>query len=63
MGEIVEKVYLQVDGMKVKHGVVFDPMTGEAIGLVDDMLDMKSLMYRILSEEGDTVEAAVNLNQ
>ena len=49
--------------MKVKYGVVSNPMTGEAIGLADDMLDMESLMSRNLSEEGDTVEAAVNLNQ
>jgi len=58
-GKLIEKGYLQVDEMKVKHGIVFNPITGEAIGLADDMLNMESLMSRILPEEGDTVEAAV----
>ena len=61
-GRLKEKGYLQVDEMKLKHGVVFNSMTGEIIGLADDMLDMESVMTRILSEEGDTIEAAVYVN-
>ena len=61
--KIREKGYLQVDEMELKHGVVFNSINGEAIGLADDMLDMENIMSRILSEEGDTVEAAVYVNQ
>ena len=61
-GRLKEKGYLQVDEMKLKHGVVFNSMTGEVIGLADDMLDLENIMTQILSEEGDTVEAAVYVN-
>ena len=49
--------------MKLKHGVYWNTQTGEAVGLVNDMLDMDTLMTRLLSEEGNKVEAAVYVNQ
>ena len=61
-GALIEKGYLQVEKMKLKYGVVFNSQTGEVIGLANDMLDMESVVTRIFSEDGDTVEAAVYVN-
>ena len=46
-----EKGYLQVDEMKLKHGIFWNSKTGEAIGLVNDILGMDTVMRRILSDE------------
>ena len=62
-GKSREIGYLMCDEMKLKHGIYWSTQTGEAVGLADDMLDMDSIMRRILQEEGDTVEAAVSVNQ
>ena len=62
-GRKKEKGLLQVDEMKLKHGVYWNTQTGEAGGLANDMLDMDTFMTRLLSEEGNKVEAAVYVNQ
>ena len=61
--KIREKGYLQVDEMKLKHSVVFHAKTNEVIGLADDMVDLESVMGRILFEEGDKLEAVVYVSQ
>ena len=33
--------YLMCDEMKLKHGVLWNSQSGEAVGLADDMLDMQ----------------------
>jgi hypothetical protein len=55
--------FLMVDEMKLKHGVLWNSQTGEAVGLADDMLDLQSIMKRLFSKEGDVVKPAVYVNQ
>ena len=55
--------YLMCDEMKLKHGVLWNSQTGEAVGLADDMLDLSSVLKHLLSEEGDVVKPAVYVNQ
>ena len=62
-GRKKEKGLLQVDEMKLKHGVYWNTQTGEAGGLANDMLDMDTFMTRLLSEEGNKVEVEVYVNQ
>ena len=50
------------DEMKLKHGVVWNSQTGEAVGLEDDMLDLSAKLKRLLSEEGDVVKPAEYVN-
>lgn len=57
-----ENGYLMCDEMKLKHSVLWNSMTGKAVGLADDMLDVKSVMKRILSDEGDAVQPAKYVN-
>lgn len=54
---------LQCDEMKLLHGMAWNTQTGDAVGLVDDMLDINALIRRIFSDDGHTVEAAVYVNQ
>ena len=54
---------VQCDEMKVLHGIAWNTQTGDAVGLADDMLDFNSLIRRIFSDDGHTVEAAVYVNQ
>jgi hypothetical protein len=61
--ESSEYGYLMCDEMKLKHGVLWNSMTGEAVGLADDMLDLSSVLKRLMSEEGDAVKPAVYVNQ
>ena len=51
------------DEMKLKHGILWNSQTGEAVGLVDDMLDMNSQIQRLFLEEGYVVKPAVYINQ
>ena len=62
-GKSREVGYLQCDEMKLKHGIYWNTQTGEAVGLADDMLDMDSIIRRILSDDGDVPKAAVSVNQ
>eukprot|EP00984_Skeletonema_dohrnii_P030078 scaffold21210_cov78-Skeletonema_dohrnii-CCMP3373.AAC.1 len=55
--------YLECDEMKLKDGVVWNTKTNQPVGLADDMLDLDSLLRRVLSEDGHTVEAAKYVNQ
>mmetsp|Transcript_21959 Transcript_21959/g.34430 ORF Transcript_21959/g.34430 Transcript_21959/m.34430 type:complete len:449 (+) Transcript_21959:355-1701(+) len=54
---------LQCDEMKLLHGMKWNTQTGDAIGLADDMLDINSIIRRVFSEDGHTVEAAIYVNQ
>ena len=54
--------YLMTDEMKLKHGVLWNSMTGEAVGIADDMLDLNAVLKRLLSDEGDVVKPAVYVN-
>ena len=58
-----EQGYSQVDKMKLKHGIFWNMKTGEAIGLANDILDMDTMIRRILWNDGDNVEVAVYANQ
>ena len=51
------------DEMKIKHGILWNSRTGEAVGLADDMLDLTSILKRLFSEEGNAVKPAVYVNQ
>ena len=62
-GKWREVGYLQCDEMKLKHGIYWNTQTGEAVGLADDMLDMDSVIRRVLSDGGDEPKAAVYVNQ
>jgi hypothetical protein len=53
---------LQCDEMKLLHGVAWNTQTGDAVGLADDMLDINSMIRRVFSDDGHTVEAAVYVN-
>ncbi len=55
--------YLECDEMKLKDGVVFRTKTNEPVGLANDMLDLETLLRRVLSDEGHTLEAATYVNQ
>jgi len=48
--------------MKLKHGVLWNSQTGEAVGLADDMLDLKSIFKQLLSDEGNVVKPAEYVN-
>ena len=48
--------------MKLKHGVLWNSQTGKASGLAKDMLDLSSVLKRLLSEEGDEVKPAGSVN-
>ena len=50
------------DEMKLKHGVLWNSMTGEAVGIANDMLDLNSILKRLLSDKGDAVKPAVYVN-
>ena len=56
--------YLMTDEIKLKHGVLWNSMTGEALGIADDMLmlDLNAVLKRLLSDEGDVVKPAVYVN-
>eukprot|EP00985_Skeletonema_marinoi_P033826 scaffold42281_cov277-Skeletonema_marinoi.AAC.2 len=54
---------LRCDEMKLLHGMAWNTQTGDAVGLADDMLDINSVIRRVFSEDGHTVEAAVYVNQ
>ena len=54
--------YLMTDEMKLKHGVLWNSMTGEAVGIADDMLDLNSVLKRLVSDEGDVGKSAVYVN-
>jgi len=54
--------YLMTDEMKLKHGVLWNTMTGEAVGIADDMLDLNAVLKRLVSDEGDVVKPAVYVN-
>ena len=54
--------YLMTDEMKLKHGVLWNSMTGEAVGIADDMLDLNAVLKRLVSDEGDVVKPAVYVN-
>eukprot|EP00956_Cyclotella_meneghiniana_P014896 scaffold22554_cov23-Cyclotella_meneghiniana.AAC.1 len=50
--------------MKLKGGVIFNSQTGKAVGMADDMLDLKSLLKRLFSDGGgQEVKAAEKVNQ
>ena len=51
------------DEMKLKHGVLWNSQTGKVVGLADDMLDLNSMMKRLLSDKGDVVKPVVYVNQ
>ena len=55
--------YLMTDEMKLKHGILWNSRTGEAVGLADDMLDLTSMLKHLFSEEDNAVKAAVYVNQ
>ena len=55
--------FLMYDEMKIHEGVVWNSQTGLSVGLAEDMLDLKSLLHRLLSEGGDTVDRAKYVNQ
>ena len=46
---------LQCDEMKLLHGMAWNTQTGDAVGLADDMLDINSVIRRVFSEDGHTV--------
>jgi len=45
--------------MKLKPGIYWNTQTGELVGLADDMLDMESIIRRVLFDEGDEPKAVV----
>ena len=55
--------FLMYDEMKIHEGVVWSSQSGLAIGLAEDMLDLKTLLERLLSDGGNTVEGAKYVNQ
>ena len=55
--------YLMCDEMKLKHGVLWNSQTGKAVGLADDMLDLNSMMKRLLSDKGDANERVSETTQ
>ena len=48
--------------MKVKHGVLWNSQTGKLVGIAKDMLDLSSVLKRLLLEEGDEVKPAESVN-
>ena len=58
-----KKGYLQVDKMKLRHGVVWDTITGKVVDLANNILDMDTMICWLLSEKSDKVEAVVYMNQ
>ena len=55
--------YLIFDEMKLKGGVIFNLLTGEAVGMADDMLDLKSVLKRLFSDDGQEFKGAEKVNQ
>lgn len=55
--------YLIFDEMKLKGGVIFNSQTGEAVGMADDMLDLKSVLKRLFSDGGQEFKGAEKVNQ
>ena len=53
---------LYTDEIKVRHGVTWNSQTGQSTGIARDMLDLKSVLNRLVSEEGDQPKAAEYAN-
>ena len=60
--EEVRHAIFYCDEMKVKNGVMWNSQTGKATGHTKDMLDLSSILKRLLSEEGDEVKPAEYVN-
>ena len=55
--------YLMNDELKIHENVVWGTWDGLAVGLASDMLDLRSVLQNLLSEEGHAVEKARYVNQ
>ena len=55
--------YVMYDELKVHEGVVWGTFDGISVGLASDMLDLRTVLHRLLSKDGDTVEKAKYVNQ
>ena len=50
------------DMMKLKHGILQNFMTGEVVGIADNLLDLNLVINILLSDEGDNVKTVLYIN-
>ena len=62
-GDEEEWGILMCDEIKLKEGMIFSAITGEVIGIADEIVDQKSVFCRLFSVKGDTIELAIYAKQ
>ena len=62
-GEQTEFTYAMCDEIHIREGVKYHTLTGATLGLKNNMLDVVTVLHRLLSEDKRKVEKAKKANQ